>query len=341
MVVARVADLFDVTLRYLPDDGTPLVETYSGVTIGLGGDAPEGLTLRINTQSQLALAEELDKAAALVVPRGRSEWAYLDCYGARFKRDRFNAARFADGLCLERGVFDVSRFARTPPEPEAAVFAPAGPLADPPVEVRLRWSRYRPGAFVVNLPADLSEQFGGRFNQARFGRAGETPEMHDGVVTEPPDDPDHLVARVNAGSTLVEARIVQRVPIGFEAAPVPLRKPRTRTLSGGTDGEPARLYLAEKDVPGFIELRARRPGAWGNAIAVSVRKVGPARFDVTVGYQGARFENARQVALVGRILKPGEEPLPALAEDLLAPGPAGVLQAKAAGVHADVTRNCR
>ena len=72
---------------------------------------------------------------------------------------------------------------------------------------------------------------------------------------------------------------------------------------------------------------------------MTVRKAGPARFDVTIGYAGARFENARQIALAGRILQPDEDPLAALTEDLLKPGPVGALLAKAAGVHAVVTRN--
>ncbi len=338
MVVARIADLFDVTLRGPATDGTGITETYAGVSIGLGGADLYDLTRQVTVRSQLVLALEIDKAAALALPRGRSEWTFLDCYAARFDRDRFDAARFAGGQCLERGIFDISRFAHTPPEPEAAVFVSSEADSDPPVEVRFRWSRHQPAAFVVNLPADLPEPFGGRFDQARFGQSGDEVELYDGVVTEPVGDPDHIVARL-AQSKLVEARIVPRVLIGFEAATMPFRRPRERTLSGGSEGEPARLYVAEKDVPGAVEVRAREPGEWGNAIAVTARKSGPARFDVTVRYQAARFENARQVALAGRILKPGEEPLPALAEDLLKPGPVGVVHAKAAGVHADVTRD--
>ncbi len=338
MVVARIADLFDVTLRGPAADGVPIAETYAGVSIGLGGADLYDLTRQITVRSRLVLALEIDKAAALALPRGRSEWTFLDCYAARFDRDRFDAARFAGGQCLERGIFDISRFVHTPPEPEAAVFVSSAAVADPAVEVRFRWSRHQPAAFVVNLPADLPEPFGGRFDQARFGQSGDEVELYDGVVTEPAGDPDHIVAQL-AQSKLVEARIVPRVLIGFEAATMPFRRPRERTLSGGSEGEPARLYVAEKDVPGFVEVRAREPGEWGNAIAVTARKSGPARFDVTVRYQAARFENARQVALAGRILKPGEDPLPALAEDLLKPGPVGVVHAKAAGVHADVTRD--
>jgi len=340
MIVERIVDLFDVTVSGQSGDGAPIVETYGGVAISLGAGDPKGLTSQINAKpSELVVAAEVDKAVALTLPRGRAQWVYLDCYGARFNRDRFNEASFVDGLCLERGVFNISRFVRVPPEPEAAVFASAEPLSDPPVEVRFRWSGYQPGAFVVNLPADLPEEFGGRFNYARFGRAGDKPEIYGGVVTEPGSDPDYLATRVSAGSTLVEATFVERVPLGWEAMTIPFRRPRIRTLTAGAEGQHARLYLAEEGVPGFIELRARQPGPWGNGVAVTVRKSGPARFDVTIGYQGARFESAHQVALAGRILKPGEEPLPALTEELLRPGPVGIVHAKAAGVHADVTRN--
>lgn len=101
----------------------------------------------------------------------------------------------------------------------------------------------------------------------------------------------------------------------------------------------ARLYLKEADVPDFIELKAVRPGAWGNAIAVTARKAGPASFDITISYQGARFENARQIARLGRIYKPGQDALPVLLEELLKPTPVGILQAKAAGIQANITRD--
>jgi hypothetical protein len=44
------------------------------------------------------------------------------------------------------------------------------------------------------------------------------------------------------------------------------------------------------------------------------------------------------VALGGRNLKPGEDPLSALTQHLLKPGPVGVLHAKAAGIDASVKR---
>jgi hypothetical protein len=137
---------------------------------------------------------------------------------------------------------------------------------------------------------------------------------------------------------LIKANAVARAPIGFEAMLVPFRRPRMRLLSGGTATDQARLYLSEDDVPGVIELRACQSGEWGNAIGITVQQAGPARFDVAVSFQGGRFENARRIALAGRIYEPGEYPFAALAEELLKPGPIGVLQAKAAGMQADVIR---
>lgn len=283
-----------------------------------------------------------DKAVALVLLQGRSEWTYLDYHGARFDRDRFNTAQFVGKACVERGLFNVSRFTCPPPSTDSTVYVSTGEPPDPPVEVRFHWLQHQPGAFTVNLPADLPERFGGRFNQARFAKAGDKPEEFRDVVTEPEDDERFIKKLINEGltknneqlvkpSALVKAIIVPRVPIGFAAATIPFRKPRR--LTGGSDTAFARLYLAEKDVTGFIELSARELGAWGNAIAVAARKSGPARFDVTISYQGARFENARLV------VKGGEEELPALTEDLLRPGPVGILQAKAGGIKAQVTRD--
>lgn len=267
----------------------------------------------------------------LTLPLGRSQWSYLECDGSRFNHARFDAAHFAGGRCGERAVFNVSHFAHIPPQSEEAVFAAAGEILQP-MEIRFHWLQHQPGAFTVNLPADLPEKFGGRFNQARFAGTGGSVEKYDGVVTEPADDPDHMKARINAGSKLVKAEIVARVPIGFEAVTLPIRRPSLRKLSGGTESEPARIYLVESDVPGAIELSAKSAGVWGNAIGVTAQKAGPARFDVTISFQGARFESARRIVL-------GGEHLPVLAEESLRPGPVGVLQAKAAGVKATVSRD--
>ncbi|MCA1567708.1 MAG: hypothetical protein LC803_19095 [Acidobacteria bacterium] len=340
VIVERIVELFDVTLRDTLE-GEP--EFYAGVVVAGGADSPESLVYQINRgsvapvlpPSRLARAEVFEKSAALLLPRGRSSWVFRDCFGPRFNFNHFADAdyhtRFAGGGCIDRAVFDLSHFARVPPAPESAVFG--GENRDPPHELRFRWAQHQPGAFTLHLPADLPERFGGRFDQTRFarGRSEDEAELFAGVVTEPRDDPDHIITRVNAGSTLVTvtSEPVPRVPLGFAPVAVPFRRPVK--LKGGSESETARIYLAERDVPGFIEVLASKPGAWGNSITIAARKSGPARFDVTINFLGARFENARRVVLGGDVL-------PSLSEEVMRPGPVGILQAKAAGVRARVTR---
>ncbi|NJL10586.1 MAG: hypothetical protein HC908_11635 [Calothrix sp. SM1_7_51] len=62
-----------------------------------------------------------------------------------------------------------------------------------------------------------------------------------------------------------------------------------------------------------------------------MRSSGSAMYDVTITYKASRFENARQVVL--------GDPLPAITEDLLKPSAIGILQAKAAGVRVEVSRD--
>jgi hypothetical protein len=276
----------------------------------------------------------------LPLPRGRSRWVYAEHIVSRFDEDVFDLARFAGEPCDEWAVFDLSTFAADPPpqpdgEPRAR-FAPSDPPPGPPVEARARWQARRPGAFVVHLPADLPPRWGGRFDEVRF--AGDGPEVFADVVTEPAADPRHVTRLLADGdesfeppvapSSWVTARTVEFVPLGFAGVPMGFRKPRPLTL--GTDAEPARLYLTEEGLDGVLEIAAREPGEWGNRITVAARRVGAARYEMSVDYRGGVFENARQ-AVRGA-------PLPAQAEQLLAPGPVGVLQAKAAGVYAEVRR---
>jgi hypothetical protein len=283
-------------------------------------------------------ARLFEKAAVLRLPRGRSRWRYLDCDPDRYNQDDFNRAYFAGGGCKERGVFNISRFANSPPEMGVAVFASAAPSTDPEVEVSMSWVEYRPGSFQVRLPADLPEKFGGRFNLGRFGRRSATPEIYSNVVTEPPSDDNHLVKRIKADSQIVQAKIVSRVPLGWAPNPMPFRKPRNLTL--GSEETPARIYLSEEGIDGFIEIRARTEGEWGNGISISARKVGPALFDVTIAFEGARFEVARRIVRGPDVKDPDvkDPELPELVLDVLKPAPVGVMLAKAAGIHAGVTR---
>ena len=260
---------------------------------------------------------------ALNLPRGLSEWLYVEALASRFDQARFDEGRYAGFPCVEVGIFDASVFA--PAAPVAPVFAPVPGGSG--TEVVLRYESHQPGAFVIHLPADLPSRFGGRFDEARFGI--EKPEEYLGAVTEPASDPKYLVERVNASSKLVKASTAPRAPLGYEAVAIPFRRPRSLTL--GSPARPARLYLAEAGVPGVLQLEAVEPGAWGNDVSVVVRPAGPGAWDVFISLAGARFENARETVL--------GPPLPAQAQGLQKPGPIGVLQAKAAGVEARVTRD--
>jgi hypothetical protein len=338
MEVESIASLFDVGVQGSADDGSALNETYPAVTIGFGVSDPHSLCYQVLARpSQLLVAQEFEKASVLALPRGRSDWSFMAALGARFDQARFNYARFAGGPCLEPGVFDVSRFADLPPEHEAAVYA-GGPTG-PAVQVALQWTSHKPGSFIVNLPADLPENFGARFNYARFAQPGNTPEVYTGVVTEPAIDSDYIVTRINAQSHLVKAGPVSIVPLGWQPQVMPFFHPRAQNLTGGNDNGAAQIYLAESGVPGFIHLTALVPGKWGNTIEVTARHASPGRFDVTIGYEGARFENARQTVLAGKVLAQGEDPMPVLISEILKPRPVGVLQGKAAGVLAQVTRD--
>jgi hypothetical protein len=359
--------LYDVELRDDAEGGA--VETFAAVSIG-SGDAADSLARRAAaSRSGLVVAEEEDRGAFLSLPRGRTEWRYVECHAARFDAAGFDhpphrdrpPTRFPGAACLELGIYDASRFGS---EAEGyanggAVFAGEGEAASPPVEVRVEYTRHTPGAFDLLLPGVLPDFLGGAFDASRFGGQGPA-ERYTGVVTEPADDADHLIAALNGtrtatlpdGSTaaqgpsrLVIARQVERVPIGFVGIPIPLRRPRVRRLLLGRQDQAARLYLVDPDVPLVIELTAKdaarskpdepveAPGAWGNAIEVEVSPTpgGPGRFDVSVRFAGGRAESARKAAL-------GGDHAPVTSAEIAAPGPVGVLHAKAAGVAARVLR---
>jgi len=352
IVVDIVVTLFDVTLRLDSHDGGSRIETYEGVSIGRGA-TPESLPLALLIRpSRLVRAEELDKAELLKLSRGSLELTYMNSLASRFDHVKFasipsgggqvpsqaDEARFAGGMSNEWAVFDISRFSDLPPNVAFSSFAPEQP--DPSVQIEIHWTRYRPGAFTVNLPADLPEQYGARFDHSRFGFSGQKPETYNGVVTEPETDPNWLVHRINARSTVVSASsFTGPVPAGWEASPMPFENPPALPLRGGSATQRARMYLVEEGVPGLIELLALSEGEWGNSIAVTCKRAGTVRFDMTVDYLGARFESGMQIALAGRVLSRNEAALPSQPAQIVKAGTAGVVQAKAAGVQVDVTRD--
>jgi len=333
LLVKRIVNLFDVKLHGKAGD-----EEYLRVSIGAGTSDEDSLVFQINVgfdqapSSRLVRAEELDKATVLNLPVGKSNFRYLDCLGSRFDFAHFDRSRFPDGVCGERGIFDVSRFSNSPPERISAVFASADPFSDPPVKIEFRWNKFSAGSFTVNLPADLLPRFGGRFDDARFGQEKDDSELFEKAVAEPLKDERFLVKLISPesgqGSEFVKAKTAETVELGWTAAEMPFRQPQFLTLGG--PGRAARLYLKEKGRNVLIKLEAKEEGAWGNEIAVSARQVGPAIYDVSVFYRGACFEQARSIVM-GAVKQTVSE--------LLEPGPSGVLQAKAAGVRADVTRD--
>lgn len=339
MVVTRIAELFDVSVQVRPSLDGVNEERYRGVTIGVDPQRDDALVRQINAgpqRSKLIKAELLAKDTVLKLLRGQNRWCYQDCHGDRFDAARFDEAHFAGGGCRDRAIFDISRFTPLPPERMKTVFADTENPPQPSALASFTWTRHKPGALVVNLPADLPARFGGRFDQARFGQDADNPELHEKTVTEPPDDERFLVTLLNTHSTLVEATVAGFVPQGWQAISMPFRKPVALTL--GADSKPARLYLSEEGLSGFIEIKARESGAWGNDIAVSARESGPAMFDVEVIYEGARFENARKIAM-GKDLTEPDLYLAPQTDALLRAGPLGVLQAKAAGIHSAVSRD--
>ncbi len=339
MRVRQIAQLFDLSVRVSPPLDSIGEEHYPGVTIGVDPQRDDALVRRINAgpqSSRLIKAESLARDTGLKLLRGQNRWRYQDCHGDRFDMTLFDAAHFAAGGCRDRAIFDVSRFTPLPPERVKTVFADTENPPRPSALTTFSWIRHQPGALQVNLPADLPARFGGHFDQARFGQGHKNPELHEKAVTEPADDERFLVTLLNTRSTLVEASVTGFVPQGWQAVTLPFRKPASLTL--GTDSAPARLYLSEEGLSGFIEIRAREAGAWGNEIAISARASGPAMFDVEIIYASARFENARKIAM-GKDLNEPDLHLPAQTDVLMRAGPLGVLQAKAAGIHTTVSRN--
>jgi hypothetical protein len=353
MIVASLAsDLFDVEIASRPPlgAGAGIIERYPAVTIGSDEPYVASLARAIATTSRLVLASEIPKARVLELASGKTSWLYLDCDDARFDRDRFDRVDFPGLACEERGIFDASLFTRSQgfvgdEEDLRAHFGDALATARSTSEIRLAWERHAPGAFRVDLPADLDRAFGARFDADRFATPRDSAEAYPGVIVDVRGDlsdtvanVDNLATRINANSRLVSAKIVARVPIGFEPLEMPFHRPRRRFLHNGRGDAPARLYLTDPGASAFIEIRARDDGSYGDAIAITARVAGPARFDVTVAYEGARTENARLTAFAGEIVPPERDPLPALVAEILKPRPAGIVQAKAAGVRADVSR---
>ncbi len=318
--------------------------------------------------SRLALAESVHKGDVLRLPQGRSTWRFLEHATSRLDQDhadqpdaryatipcggllpadpssefcehrgtydlsRLDAAFFTsadplDSCYREQGVFGVSRFAAVAGDPVVPVFAPAQPSPFRLAQLTMRWQCHQAGSFVLNLPAELSSRF-------------MTPEklpLHleaKGAVLQPEEDATFLEKRwcsqqvPDPGPWPLRAKLVVRVPIGWRAIPVPVRTPHR--LSLGHPRQAARLYLQEPGSERFLELEASEPGAWGNDIAVTVRRSrdGPAHYDVNVVYPLVPPEDAQNVVK--------GEPSP---RGPISPAAISLLVTQAAGVGCAVIRN--
>jgi hypothetical protein len=347
MVVTFISDLFHVEMKGASPDGKPVVEEYSLVSIdaGTGPNFSRSLLWQIMQRpSALVAAKAVEKGAILTLPRGSTTWQYLDGNGDRYDSAVFDTARFVSMYGAEQAILDSSRFIPNAPEQEVTVFAGL-PTTDAPVTITFQWQCYQPGRFAVNLPDDLPDRFGSHFDQVRFGAEKDEAESYPGVVTEPDTDTSYLGTKM-AASNLVDVRQVESPPpLGWDPVPIPFKHPRVFKLTGGTDAVPAQIYLSEEGASHLIELSAKQSGAWGNDIAVSVRRSqsGPAYFDVTVSYVGVVLENARLAVMGGSQPPPPDDDLThqlsSTGSELLKPGPVGILQAKAAGIQANVTRD--
>ncbi len=327
-------ELLDLTLTRKSDPDAP-GETFAGVALA-GPAALQELSLvwRINVApapSAFVSARLSLQADGLNVERGGNEWIYVDCLSSRFDHSFFNEAHFAGSPCLEQGVFNVSRFAETPRAATTPVFARIPEPDALPAAIGLQFDNHRPATVRINLPADLTPRYGARFNEDRFALRQDAPVILSGVVTEPKGDPDFLIDRVKAAekSSLVSAKTVTIVPIGFQAVEIPFSRPVF--LTGGRADRPARLFLTEPGLDDFIEIAAKENGDYGDRISLVVTRAGPGRFDLKVAFAGARFENARATVL--------GLPVTGSTDDLLKPGPRGLLHLKAGGVRLEVTRD--
>ncbi len=279
----------------------------------------------------------------LALGRGATPWTFSECVGPRFDTSRYDEERYPASPGQTVGMFDVSRFDGAL-EHDQSIFAPR-PLPPPSAHVRVDWSQHQGGAFELRLPAELPTVFGGRFNEARFGIGVEEREVEieevdgpptkttalvnrraafPGVVFAPESDQLHVARTMDPDHPLVEVATVRtNVPLGFVAQQAPFRAPRHLAL-GELDGR-ARLFLTEAGSDELVELIAPEAGASGTRLFVSARPDGPGRYLLEIGFDADRFECGRAL-----VLGPPEG-----AATRAAPG---ILQAKAAGVRARVTR---
>jgi hypothetical protein len=339
LITSTIASLFSVQISSHASGLPDIEERYPVVTIGEKDTSEYCLEQQLifsDPPSSLARAVSREKQQILMLPKGQSNWRYVECHNSRFDQTHFDspskyAGRFAGDFNLELGLMGISHAHNQPPAQVSALYSQPQPKQIHKTKVTFDYTVHQAGTMRVILPVDLPARFGGRFNQALFSVPENKPETHSNVVTEPETDNQYLVTIVNANSNLITAKLVNQVPLGFSAQSIPFSK--AIAFIGGSSSEPAKMFLSEPEVSGFVELSAKAPGIWGNQVSVVVCETQPAIFDLLVNFAGSRFENARNAVL-------GDE-ITGVVNESLRPGAMGVRQAKAAGVKVEVVReNC-
>ena len=339
LVTSTIASLFSVQITCHSSGQPDIKELYPLVTIGEKDSSQYSLEQQLifsDPSSSLVRAVSREKQQVLMLPKGQSNWRYIECQNSRFDQTHFDslskyAGRFAGSFNVELGLMGISQVHNQPPAQLSAVYSQHEPKQIHKTKVTFDYTVHQAGTMRVVLPADLPPRFGGRFNQALFSVPENKPETHPNVVTEPESDNQYVVTIVNANSNLITAKVVNQVPLGFSAQSIPFIK--AISFIGGSSSEPAKAFLTDPEVSGFIELAAKATGIWGNQVSVVMCETQPAIFDLLVNFAGSRFENARNAVL-------GDE-ITGVVNESLRPGAMGVRQAKAAGVKVEVVReNC-
>jgi len=258
----------------------------------------------------------------------------VQCDSARFDAATTTVRASQAAPCAVPGIFNVSRFnakptmvIRMPPYRRTRALQPFA--ADQLLTVSATWKSHRPGAFVVNLPADLPDSFGARFNAARFASQSEERSIRRHRPRSARRTP-----AISARSWQHERQIARPREIGLPSVPGSDGNrrcavcPAAQALSHRRRADRRARFTCNSTASPALSGFSRAIRARGHQISITVRFAAPAIFDLTVSHAAARFECARVIALTGGVLKPGEYPLPA-SREVIKPGPVGAVQANA------------
>jgi hypothetical protein len=286
----------------ITDDDQP--RAWMTATAEGDGRAPMELTDKLTAMpGDRPLAERV--AEVLTLPVGLSQWQYNDCYGDRFNQAYFGRrskqgerlpvvpGRFAGGqVCHSIGVFNVSSFYDEAAGSET-VFGSRDVELAPQASVGFANEVHQAGRFELQLPSDLPPQFGGRFNEARYAHGPKVEHLeYPGTIFDLPEDERALDEQIKRRPGMVKAAVTLEANGTTPIYDVPFND--DRALFGGSRVTPAHCYLRQPGVLGVVELIAKEPGEWGNAIVVSAPDAdSPGAFDVRLRYTGEDvYENA-------------------------------------------------